>query len=706
MIEKINFMKKLIGLLFILFLSQNLFAQTGWVAQNPASYHTPVRKIFFINYSTGFGCGNGGNIIKTTNSGLTWFNIGSGIDFLPATLYFCNENTGWVGGWFGKIIRTTNGGASWQSLNSGITDEYINCLYFINTSTGFAGTGNGKILKTTNSGDVWTSDSFDFFAINDVKFINALTGYATPISQSVLKTVNGGLSWTEIPITPDQSQIFSSCFLNSETGWVATYSKVWKTTNSGLNWIVNYNNTSPLRISSVNFLDNQNGFIGRADGRILKTENSGTSWTELQPEVTGVIQILPIDLNKSFFVSSSSKIYRSTNGGINWLPYSASVTENYLSEIKFFNGNTGYIVGDIGTFLKTTNGGELWSVIPTPTTYRMRSLYFINQQTGWICGDGGTILKTTNAGLNWEYPIRRLPSANFNSITFINSLTGFALSGNDKLVKTTDSGISWNQIIIPDVFEYGKLYFINEQTGFCTGYDGYDFVIKTTDCGNTWSNIISSVGSYSSMYFIDENTGFGCGHYRMGKTTNGGLSWTLSLYLPDHFLNSVQFINSLTGYCCGTSGHIYKTTNCGTSWNDISAPHISNSNVIYFVNDSTGWLAGTDGSIFKTTTGGVVTSFSQTSSQLPENYLLKQNYPNPFNPSTKINYEIKFSNFVSLKVFDLLGKEVAALVNEKQNAGSYAVDFNSAEFNLPSGVYFYTLNTDDFSETKKMLLIK
>jgi len=97
---------------------------------------------------------------------------------------------------------------------------------------------------------------------------------------------------------------------------------------------------------------------------------------------------------------------------------------------------------------------------------------------------------------------------------------------------------------------------------------------------------------------------------------------------------------------------------------------------------------------------------TQLSSDVPDNYSLTQNYPNPFNPSTRINYELKISNYVTLKVFDLLGKEVASLVNEKQTAGSYAVDFNSAEYNIPSGIYFYTLNAGEFKETRKMLLIK
>jgi hypothetical protein len=87
-------------------------------------------------------------------------------------------------------------------------------------------------------------------------------------------------------------------------------------------------------------------------------------------------------------------------------------------------------------------------------------------------------------------------------------------------------------------------------------------------------------------------------------------------------------------------------------------------------------------------------------------YSLSQNYPNPFNPSTRINYELRNTNYVSLKVFNSTGKEVATLINEKQNAGSYAVDFNSTEFNLPSGIYFYTLNAGEFKETRKMILIK
>ena len=90
--------------------------------------------------------------------------------------------------------------------------------------------------------------------------------------------------------------------------------------------------------------------------------------------------------------------------------------------------------------------------------------------------------------------------------------------------------------------------------------------------------------------------------------------------------------------------------------------------------------------------------------EIPNNYLLFQNYPNPFNPSTKIKYQITDLSFVTLKVFNVLGKEVATLVNEEKPVGSYKVDFNAG--NLTSGIYFYTLSAGSFKETKKMLLIK
>ncbi|MEO8665868.1 MAG: T9SS type A sorting domain-containing protein [Ignavibacteria bacterium] len=99
-----------------------------------------------------------------------------------------------------------------------------------------------------------------------------------------------------------------------------------------------------------------------------------------------------------------------------------------------------------------------------------------------------------------------------------------------------------------------------------------------------------------------------------------------------------------------------------------------------------------------------VLAVNKISTEIPSSFSLGQNYPNPFNPSTVINYKIASSDFITLKVFDMSGKEIMTLVNMKQEPGTYSVDFNGA--NLSSGIYYYNLKAGDFSETRKMIMLK
>ena len=91
-------------------------------------------------------------------------------------------------------------------------------------------------------------------------------------------------------------------------------------------------------------------------------------------------------------------------------------------------------------------------------------------------------------------------------------------------------------------------------------------------------------------------------------------------------------------------------------------------------------------------------------STVPQVYSLSQNYPNPFNPTTKINFALPKQGLVTLKIYDILGREVRTLVNEIKTAGNYTVDFNASEF--ASGVYFYRLQSEGFTDIKKMMLVK
>jgi hypothetical protein len=124
---------------------------------------------------------------------------------------------------------------------------------------------------------------------------------------------------------------------------------------------------------------------------------------------------------------------------------------------------------------------------------------------------------------------------------------------------------------------------------------------------------------------------------------------------------------------------------------------------ISVVNQNVGWIVGGNGHVYATTNGGIV-SVDNDAQHSVEEFVLHQNYPNPFNPTTKIVYGIPSRAFVELKLFDVLGREVATLVSELKRPGAYTVKWNAQDY--PSGVYFYRLSTNGFVETKKLLLLR
>ncbi|MEO8446387.1 MAG: T9SS type A sorting domain-containing protein, partial [bacterium] len=125
---------------------------------------------------------------------------------------------------------------------------------------------------------------------------------------------------------------------------------------------------------------------------------------------------------------------------------------------------------------------------------------------------------------------------------------------------------------------------------------------------------------------------------------------------------------------------------------------------VYFIDENTGYAAGDYGTLIKTTNGGM-TFITNINSNVPHKFELNQNYPNPFNPSTVIEYKIKTTGAIELKLFDVTGREVLTLVNERQSHGEYRVMLDGSR--LASGVYFYSLYSDGvIMDSKKCLLIK
>jgi len=378
----------------------------------------------------------------------------------------------------------------------------------------------------------------------------------------------------------------------------------------------------------------------------------------------------------------SAFVFKTTNGGTNWQQVWQQNAIFYT--IQFINNNTGYISGTtgFGKIYKTTDSGANWSIVLS-AGLSFTDLYFVNPDTGWICDNnsafGAGLLKTTDGGLNWQQQL--ISSFTPSRLFFLNKDTGWAICQSTKLYRTLNGGTNWGQIFVSE-FTVEALFFLNGNKGWMRG--GY---------------ISNTMG--------------------VAYTTDGGFNWTNAQGEAGGF--DIKFVNDSIGYSGGNFQRITKSTNGGKNWGYQASP-IANNHAAAILRADTllGW-AGGSGIVHTSDGGGQLLAITYFSNEIPKDFVLYQNYPNPFNPKTIIKYEItaslnpseggnKGKAFIQLKVFDINGKQITTLVNQKQNAGVYEIDFPAPTgdgSNLSSGVYFYTLFADDkLIDTKKMLLVK
>ncbi|MBX7044784.1 MAG: T9SS type A sorting domain-containing protein [Ignavibacteria bacterium] len=711
-------LKKLITAILILFSLQSAYSQGGWFYQNPLPQAKDIMSCAYINDNIIYAAAQGGVFLKSTNGGSNWnaknfINPKNGMTYRSNSIWAQDENTIYIlcnlydgsNNYPFFVMKSTNAGQSWDStfLSSNVANVVnFDKIKFVNQNTGYCYSTfaqRGGVSKTTNAGASWFKYTIPNTTaqLYSLYFINENTGWVStePGSYIVYKTVNGGANWTAYNI----GRAFSyPCFINASTGWLM-YDSVYKTTDGGISYTTL--GLAPGVMYDYGFFNESSGW-GIFYGMMYLTSNSGVSWnlfyTPNQSSQLGTAKF--INPSTGVTMGENGIIAKTTNGGMNWSRYfDSGLSTGYVTDFSMADANSGWALGNF-RLIKTTNGGNTWAKADTGRMYA--NAVFINASTGLAVTDN-YFVRTTNGGASFTqydytgYSFRKacMPSANTWYI--------FAFTPSQKtILKTTNAGINWIEIGSPQV-GFTDFCFVDVNTGFISAYTS---IYKTTNAGSSWFQISAHMSE--TLFFINASTGWNIDNGNLYKTTDGGVNWQQQFLLQYSTVQNVQFINPNTGWIVSgqsqDNGRIFKTTDGGTTWNNNLDFAVGELASVCFINENTGWAGGYGGTILKTVTGGV--RVNQINTSIPDEFSLSQNYPNPFNPSTKINYELKNTNYVSLKVFDLLGKEVASLVNEKQNAGSYAVDFNSADYNLPSGIYFYTLTAGDFKETRKLVLIK
>jgi len=214
-----------------------------------------------------------------------------------------------------------------------------------------------------------------------------------------------------------------------------------------------------------------------------------------------------------------------------WLKQTSGKYTSSLNSVYFTDSNNGYAVGDSGKIFKTTNGGLNWTVQTCPKQMavgipNIKSVSFMNADTGFAVGQT-SIFKTINKGINWTAEFSTF-IGDFHSIYFIGNI-GYAVGSNDHengiIIKTTNGGLNWTEQTSGTTNFLNSIYFVDANTGYVVGGNG--IILKTIDGGTNWTAEISGTSNWlTSVYFIDVNTGYAIGiSGTILKTTNGGTTW-------------------------------------------------------------------------------------------------------------------------------------------------------------------------------------
>lgn len=491
---------------------------------------------------------------------------------------------------FALTVVFNANGQDWKWINPTPSGNQLNVVKFIDSNTVIAVENQGTVLKSTNGGQDWEPQksilSTDLLSIS---VIDKDTIYASGRDLSVLKTTDGGTTW--------------------------------KIVRNGAYGNLNY--------SYLFFANSSTGYLlGDGMEAFFKTIDSGNSWTKI-----------PVDLN---FQGATS--------------------------LYFTSADTGYASIGHGTdngVLKTTDGGYNWAVIPLPFRERCNAVFFTDKDTGYIVGNSGTILKTENAGENWQvqntFP-SNVTNSNLSSVEFINKNVGFTV-GQREILKTVDGGEKWELIAYSDfelhsvslsdslhaicvggdwLHEFSgiitsenggfdwvprsstiissyilKVKFVNHEIGYAVGesngtYGG--FIIKTVDAGKTWVQLNTGSEMYgiNDLALPDENTIYVVGERgQVLKSINAGATWSKLDTKTQETLNAVSFSNSSTGYAVGDNGTILKTVDGGNSWNNQASQTDKSLYTAFFKDDKTGYITYYDWNVdsctilLTTTDGGL-----------------------------------------------------------------------------------------------------
>ncbi|MDT8322627.1 MAG: YCF48-related protein [Bacteroidota bacterium] len=395
------------------------------------------------------------------------------------------------------------------------------------------------------------------------------------------------------------------------------------------------------------------------------TLNAQKGWVQKHQEGEDILFTIEcLDADNIVAAGSAGLILRSTDAGESWQEIPSGATD-VLRRVRWYNAQLGVILGNEGVALKSTDAGASWQRMTTGTSDALFDIHFFDAQRWLAIGRGARVISTTDGGGTWENESSGLN--NYNELAFRGEL-GLIVGNKGTIRRTIDGGGKWTGPKSGTDLELTSVSFGDDSTAIIAGINGT--ILRSSDYGKTWEQVYASI--------------------------------PISIYR----LSGVRHLTRDHVIIVGYGGIILESTDAGLTWTPQESNTSYHLEAVSFVDERIGCAAGWATTVMRTTSGGSL-SVTRSGTALPAHMSIASTWPNPLSRSAgavaHVMLDVAQAAPVDLRVYDLLGREVQALVDMRLEAGNWDITWDPSA--LPKGVYLYRLRSRDEVHTAKITLI-